>query len=100
MNSDPIYKIHQTFNKYGYISELEALDETQNIYGYARQSLQIIMGRHIKMTASFFGERSLEQFADDLTRVAELDYEAHLRSRNPALQNAYEEYQILLKLMK
>lgn len=54
----------------------------------------------ISLAAEFYSSHRFSQFAQDIRRINELDNEEYLRSKNPTLAAAYEEYQILLKLAK
>ena len=49
------------------------------------------------LTLTFYSQQNFAYLIDDLKSQEE---EKILRKKNPALQKAYEEYQILLKLMK
>lgn len=57
-----------------------------------------ILSTTITVTADFYSSRGYQKFADDIRKLDDLEYEEYLRSKNPTLARAYEEYQILLKL--
>jgi hypothetical protein len=52
------------------------------------------------LEATFYEPEHLENFRDDLEKIKNIREEWALRENHPALKQAYEEYQILLKLLK
>jgi hypothetical protein len=54
----------------------------------------------IKMNAVFHSPYGFEHFVKNLVHLEEIEDEEYLRRRNPALQQAWEEYQIILKLTR
>ena len=72
-------------------------------YSY-HTALQVHDGYTVTMTTVFHSEQGvnlLVKFAEEMEKEELLrKQEARLRAQNPTLQKAYEEYQILLKLIK
>jgi hypothetical protein len=102
MDPDPINKIQQSFSKYGRITVLEVQHDTDDLFSpwHTQATAQVVFGTRVNFGASLYGVNSLTRLAEDLARIRELEYEEFVRRENPTLQKAYEEYQILLKLMK
>lgn len=75
------------FYYYGIMPELEV-----HIDGCGDTSLMF--------TADFKSPDAFGKFVNDLERVQEINTESRIREKNPVLQRAYEDYQILLKLSK
>jgi hypothetical protein len=95
---EPLFKIQRFFdNFYSRITDVEVQPEELPLYSYSK-SVNAIRGRNkVVMRLEFYSLEGVE----DLAKFAEeQEYEERLRERNPTLQKAYEEYQILLKLIK
>jgi hypothetical protein len=54
----------------------------------------------IKVNVTFHSPSGFKQFVEDTTYFEDMAEEAYLRRHNPALQRAWEEYQIILKLTR
>lgn len=54
----------------------------------------------IKMNVEFHSPYGFEHFVKNLMHLEEMADEEYLRRRNPALRQAWEEYQIILKLTR
>lgn len=100
---ESLARLYQTFNKYGCIETLDVKDRQTYDFasgGFPAGKINVIMGRKINMSLEFYNFSSMKRFQNDIKKISDQDYEEYLRGRNPVLQNAWEEYQLLLKLMK
>jgi len=94
-------KIYELFSRYSSYPKFDVNVETRDI-SFAGSAMQCQMSgpATITMTAVFHSSRGFEQFARDIIRLEEIGEEEYLRRRNPALQHAWEEYQLILKLTR
>lgn len=68
----------------------------ENIDGsYTEPSYQVVT-----FTVEMFYDQDVAKFATFIRHIKALEAEEALRARNPTLQQAYDEYQLLLKLSK
>ena len=86
--------IFTSLKKYGYCSRIETKCDPIDV-STATSSFAILGKSWIEMDLKFQDHYHLEKFVDDLSSI---DEEEYIRSRNPTVQRAYEEYQLLLKL--
>lgn len=93
--------LYSSFHRYGASPNFKINQETHEIsgYGYGTAMAQVAGRRVITMTIDFPAV-GLKHFAMDLTILRGLGEERDVRARNPTVQRAYEEYQLLLKLSK
>jgi len=90
-------KLCLSLYRYGAAAEFRvAHQEMIDLYGYGTASAQIAGRQTITMTADFPMD-GLKYFARDLIALGE---DRDIRDRNPTVQRAYEDYQLLLKLSK
>jgi hypothetical protein len=54
----------------------------------------------VKANITFHSLGGFNKFVEDITYFEDMVEEAYLRRHNPALQRAWEEYQIILKLTR
>ena len=81
-----------------YLSQIDIRVERDNIdYNTMSGSGQICGEVQYELSISFEGKDNFEAFLDDTLRNRT---EQDLRDRNPNLKQAWEEYQILLRLYK
>jgi hypothetical protein len=101
---DPVFKIQNFFSLFNAtITNVEMQHRITSPYSY-HTALQVHDGYTVTMTTVFHSEQGvnlLVKFAEEMEKEELLrKQEARLRAQNPTLQKAYEEYQILLKLIK
>jgi len=86
-------EVANLFNNYGYISELDIpVDQT----GTASSQIDLRLSFNIK----FYSFPHFRRFYEDLTSLEKAADEEYIRERNPAVRQAWEEYQLLLKLTR
>jgi hypothetical protein len=92
-------KLYRVFETYQARPRFEVEHETKDLhFGYTAS--QYVSGRTVvKLSVDFPSDRFIK-FGSDMIRLSEMDDEQHLRDHYPSLQKAYDEYQILLKLLK
>jgi hypothetical protein len=89
----------RVFSVYGTYPSISLHTDTFNINDY-HSTYQMAGNTTVDVTMKFYSLESFNQFAKDVSRVRDLLDERDSRYKNPAVQQAYEEYQILLKLSK
>ena len=94
-------KLYSAIHKYGGAAEFNVKTETHDFYGMGAYTAASMVGRQtITMTMNFHHRDGFDHFAKDLLLLEEIKDEEYVRQRNPTVQQAYEEYQLLLKLSK
>src|SRR5271166_6177946 len=97
---DPLYKIQRFFQSFNaYVTNVEVEQQISPLYSY-HTALKVYEGYKITMTTVFHSHGGITELMNFADRVEKEEDEARLRERNPTLKRAYEEYQILLKLIK
>lgn len=84
------------FGRYGASIKVQPTKKTLEL-GNFRSSVGYT---RVKTEIDFPSEETYIEFARDMSILENLREEEALRSSNPTLQNAWEEYQLLLKLSK
>ena len=103
MDSDTRGKLMMMFVLYGSLPEItDDSDIIDTIYGtYTSGGItKTIPYQRTVQVKMRFDDESLERFADDLIRIYKIEKEETIRNQNPAAKQAYEEYQLILKLIK
>lgn len=102
MESTEFSQLESIFaDRYGSSIRLDVNRQTHDIYGYSPGSMVVFAGKlEINLSAQFYYSSYLSRFIRDLHRVQTLEDEEKIRASNPAVQQAWEEYQLLLKLSK
>jgi len=94
-------RLCELFNRYHSFISVDVGVETNDI-SFAGSAIQYDMVRSssIKMNAVFHSPYGFDHFVKNLMHLEEIEDEEYLRRRNPALRQAWEEYQIILKLTR
>jgi len=94
-------RLCELFRRYHSFISVGVGVETDNL-SFAGSAMQYSMIREstIKMNVVFHSSNGFNQFVTDIVRLEEISDEEYLRRHNPALQRAWEEYQIILKLTR
>ena len=87
------HKLLSSIHKYGAHAEIEVKPETCDLYDIVRR-------QGITMSIKFYDRSGFDDFAKDMILLENLKEEHWTRMNNPTVAQAYEEYQILLKLSK
>lgn len=85
------------FDRYGVITTIRAEDNDLNVYSLHGQKYSIGAERLIAFRANL-SLTGFYELSEDINRANESRKEEFIRSNNPVLQRAYEDYQLLLKL--
>lgn len=92
--------ITDLFYEYGHILEINYDIETIPIGGFGA-SYSAVYGRSdITARIRFRGRDAVLSLCEDLKTLKDIREEERVRLRNPSVQKAWEEYQLLLKLSK
>lgn len=86
----------QKLGPFGHILKIDALSEHQPIHTY-QTSYEIPTQTKYNVTIEFYSSKS---FADACALFNSVEEEQLLRQQNPTLNRAWEEYQLLLNLIK
>lgn len=101
MENKELEKLYDIFSRYGAYPKIELKTETRDLdFSGTAMQYQFVMDTRVSMDVEFKRISSFTHFVNDLNRLDELYDEEYLRRHNPALQRAWEEYQIILKLTR
>jgi len=94
-------RLCELFHRYHSLIAVDVGVETDDL-SFAGSAMQYSMIRSstIKMNVIFHSPGGFENFVRDIVHLEEITDEEYLRRRNPALQHAWEEYQLILKLTR
>ena len=92
-------KLYSSLQKYGASPEFKLNQETHELYGLGTAMVQVAGRQSVTMT-TLFPMEGFKYFVRDLYLMKNLNEEEYIRSHNPTVQRAYEEYQLLLKLSR
>jgi len=94
-------KFYYILERYGARPNIQIKIDTHDLFGYTSTAIAHVAGRQtITMDTTFFDRRMFDQFVKDVSYLQELIEDERVRNNNPTVQQAYEEYQLLLKLSK
>lgn len=89
------------------MSDVKTIIAFLDRYGHSDYNVQIYddsytepTSKVISFTLEMFYDQDTTRFANHIRKINGQEAEAALRARNPTLQRAYDEYQLLLKLSK
>ena len=99
MKEDNIEKAYKTLLHYRCNPEIEDVCRTIDV-NYYTKSHSYVAERAMKVNLTFHTPDHLNYFIDALVKAQTEEEEARIRRNNLAIQRAYEEYQLLLKLSK
>lgn len=100
MNQDKIDSLVYFFNRYGGQPRIQVDMPTTEIFSHNRTATIMAGFPTISLNVDFRDRFMFETLAGDLAEMNNLLVEKAVRERNPAVQRAYEEYQLILRLSK
>lgn len=96
-------RLQEIFSRYGQTT-VDVENENQSVDWFApiNATQHMLMHRQetIRMNSRFYSPQKFRDFAEDMIRVDEINEEEYLRRKNPALRQAWEEYQLILRLIR
>lgn len=94
--------LERLLEKYNSTVEVELEENSLKIDGYTYNSSHIMVGgaTRVHVLTRFYSKDSFLAFVNDLSEAEKMREEEQIRKNNPTLQQAWEEYQLLLKLSK
>ena len=97
---EPLHKVQRFFQYFDAVITKVEMQEDPISMSYFDQTVQSYGRRRVTMTTDFYTDQGVDRLIRFLDNIEAAEVEARLRAANPTLQKAYEEYQILLKLIK
>jgi hypothetical protein len=89
------------------MSDVKTIIAFLDRYGHSNYDVQLYddsctepASKVISFTLEMFYDQDTTRFANHIRQILKHEAEEALRARNPTLQRAYDEYQLLLKLSK
>ena len=94
-----IETINNLMSRYGHVVNIEKNIETFPVGGFGLNFPSAMYGRiSIDMNIRFHDTTGIVNLFEDLEAGRKAKAEEELRKKNPSVQQAWEEYQLLLKL--